>query len=56
MPLEVRSALTGHSAKLDESAGYGEGVGSMLALMAEAVAKVALPSKDLEARGSHRPD
>ncbi len=44
MPVEVRSALTGHSAKMDESAGYGEGVGSMLGVLAAALAKVALPS------------
>lgn len=43
MPLEVRSALTGHSAKLDESAGYGHGVRSLVGLMAEAMARVVLP-------------
>lgn len=43
MPLEVRSAITGHSAKADESAGYGGGVGSMLGVMAAHLEKVALP-------------
>lgn len=43
MPLEVRSAITGHSAKRDESAGYGEGAGSMLGVLASHLAKVALP-------------
>lgn len=44
MPLEVRSALTGHSAKMDESAGYGSGVASMLGVMALHIDKVALPA------------
>ena len=43
MPIEVRSALTGHSAKLDESAGYGAGAGSMVALLAEHLARVPGP-------------
>lgn len=43
MPTEVRSALTGHSGRMDESAGYGDGVKSMVALMAEALAKVPVP-------------
>lgn len=43
MPVEVRSAITGHSAKVDESAGYGGGVGSMLGVMAAHLEKVALP-------------
>lgn len=43
MPIEVRSALTGHSARMDESAGYGAGVGSLLGVMAAHLAKVALP-------------
>ncbi len=33
MPIEVRSTLTGHSARLDASAGYGEGVGAMLPVL-----------------------
>lgn len=43
MPLEVRSAITGHSAKMDESAGYGDGTKTLTAVMAEHMAKVALP-------------
>ena len=43
MPHEVRFALTGHSAKLDESAGYGEGVGSTMAVMASHLAKAKAP-------------
>ena len=31
MPIEVRSAITGHSAKMDESAAYGEGMGDICA-------------------------
>ncbi|MDO8945052.1 MAG: site-specific integrase, partial [Desulfobacterales bacterium] len=40
---EVRSALTGHSARLDESAGYGAGAGSLTAQLAEAIARVEPP-------------
>lgn len=44
MPVEVRSAITGHSAKLDESAGYGDGMGTMLQVMAGFMAKVRGPA------------
>ena len=47
MPLEVRSALTGHSARMDESAGYGAGVGTMVQIMASHLATV--PLADLSA-------
>lgn len=40
---EIRSALTGHSARLDESAGYGAGAGSFIGLLAEAIAKIEPP-------------
>ena len=40
---EVRSALTGHSARMDESAGYGAGMGSFIRLLADAIAKVRPP-------------
>jgi integrase len=40
---EVRSALTGHSAKADESAGYGAGMGSFVKVLAEDIAKVRPP-------------
>jgi integrase len=40
---EVRSALTGHSAKRDESAGYGAGMGSFVKVLAENIAKVRAP-------------
>ncbi len=43
MPLEVRSAITGHSAKADESAGYGDGMKSFVAVLAEFLAKVPAP-------------
>lgn len=43
MPIEVRSAITGHSGKVDASAGYGDGVGSMLEVMASHLAKVPAP-------------
>lgn len=43
MPQEVRSAITGHSAKADESAGYGDGMKTLTAVMAEYVAKVVPP-------------
>ena len=40
---EVRSALTGHSAKADESAQYGAGMGSFIKVLAEALATVPSP-------------
>ena len=40
---EVRSALTGHSAKMDESAGYGAGMGSLVQIMARSLEKVRAP-------------
>jgi integrase len=43
MPLEVRSAITGHSAKMDESAGYGDGMGTFVQVVAGYMAKVACP-------------
>lgn len=43
MPVEVRSAITGHSARLDESAGYGDGTKTLTAVLAEYLAKVAVP-------------
>lgn len=43
MPIEVRSAITGHSAKADESAGYGDGMKSFVAVLAEFLAKVPPP-------------
>lgn len=43
MPIEVRSAITGHSAKLDESAGYGDGMKTFVAVLAEYLAKVPAP-------------
>ena len=43
MPIEVRSAITGHSAKADESAGYGDGMKSFVAVLAEYLAKVPAP-------------
>jgi hypothetical protein len=43
MPVEVRSAITGHSAKMDESAGYGEGMGTFVQVVAAHLAKVECP-------------
>jgi len=38
MPAEVRSALTGHSAKMDESAAYGTAMGSFSGVLGKAMA------------------
>lgn len=43
---EVRSALTGHSAKMDESAQYGAGMGAFIKVLAEALATVPSPLGD----------
>lgn len=43
MPLEVRSAITGHSARMDESAGYGAGMGTMIQVIAEHLARIPAP-------------
>jgi integrase len=43
MPIEVRSAITGHSAKMDESAGYGDGMGTFVEVVAGYLAKVQAP-------------
>jgi hypothetical protein len=40
MHSEVRSALTGHSAKMDESAMYGDEMKTFVHLLAENIAKV----------------
>ena len=40
MPPEIRSALTGHSGKVDESAGYGDGMRSLVVVMAEHLGRV----------------
>ena len=40
---EVRSALTGHSAKLDESSQYGAGMGSFVRVLYDALALVPSP-------------
>jgi hypothetical protein len=40
---EVRSALTGHSAKLDESAMYGDAMKSFVHVLADNIAKVRPP-------------
>jgi integrase len=40
---EIRSALTGHSARRDESANYGAGMGSFIQLLAENIGKVRPP-------------
>ena len=40
---EVRSALTGHSAKMDESAQYGDGMKAFVQVLADALATVPCP-------------
>ncbi len=40
---EVRSALTGHSAKMDESAGYGDAMKTFVHVLADSIAKVRPP-------------
>jgi hypothetical protein len=37
---EVRSAMTGHSARRDESAHYGSGMGSFVKVLAENIAMI----------------
>jgi integrase len=44
MPTEIRSAITGHSGKVDESACYGEGMRALVVVMAEHLERVAPPS------------
>jgi len=46
MPVEVRSAITGHSAKADESASYGEGMGTMVQVMGTYLARISPPLVD----------
>jgi integrase len=43
MPVEVRSAITGHSGQMDESANYGAGMGAMVNVLAEWMTKVRCP-------------
>jgi integrase len=43
MPVEVRSAITGHSAKMDESAGYGDRMGTFVQVVAKHLARVPCP-------------
>ena len=52
MPIEIRSAITGHSAKLDESAGYGDGMKTFVAVLAEHLAKIPAPLPFLPIMGS----
>jgi integrase len=54
---EVRSALTGHSAKMDESAAYGDSMKAFIHVLAENMAKVPCPIPPLgNAVGSDRGD
>jgi integrase len=43
IPEEVRDALTGHSRRLNESAGYGHGTKSFLEVLAEDLARIPSP-------------
>ena len=43
MPQEIRSALTGHSGRVDESAGYGDGMKALVQVMAEHLARIVAP-------------
>lgn len=47
MSQEARSTLTGHSAKLDESAGYGVGMRSFVTILSDAIATVQCPVEPL---------
>ena len=47
---EIRSALTGHSAKMDESAAYGDGMKAFTQVLAENIAKLAVPVPPLTGR------
>jgi integrase len=51
MPAEVRSAITGHSARLDESAGYGDGMATLVQVLAAYIAKVPCPVPTQRASG-----
>lgn len=53
MHSEVRSALTGHSAKLDESAHYGASMRSFIRVLAEALATVPSPLEPPPPQESH---
>lgn len=55
MPIEVRSAITGHSAKMDESAGYGAGMGTFVQVVAGWIAKVACPLDVKQANPAAKP-
>jgi integrase len=55
MPVEVRSAITGHSAKMDESAAYGDRMGTFVQVVAGYLAKVACPAPPGTERRSDRP-
>ena len=43
MPAEIRSAITGHSGKMDESSGYGEGMRGLVVVMGEHLGRVSVP-------------
>jgi hypothetical protein len=55
MPVEVRSAITGHSAKMDESAAYGDAMGSFVRVVAGYLEKVACPAKLSSGTGGDPP-
>jgi integrase len=55
MPVEVRSAITGHSAKMDESAGYGDRMGTFVQVVAGYLAKVPCPVPPAAVPRSERP-
>lgn len=44
MPIEVRSAITGHSAKMDESAAYGDGMGTFVQVGGGALGEGEVPT------------
>jgi hypothetical protein len=43
MPLKVRSVITGHSAKMDKTAAYGDRMGTFVQVVAGHLAKVKCP-------------
>lgn len=55
MPQEIRSAITGHSGKVDESAGYGTHMGSLIRVLGAHMPNVK-PPPGIEAKDTTHPD
>ena len=54
MPLEVRSAITGHSAKMDESASYGDSMGPLCRSLLIIWQRCGLRSRLVGSEAGHR--